>query len=627
MKLLSLVARWNVLCLSTSSVVLTCIPSFAALPPTAVGLQTPITARDVSLLPGSKCYQERFKATGDCQLLAQTPGTIPTNFPLPGNRSTPTPENPLLPPRPDIQPLPEIKPAPPPDPQLEQPTPTPSPPTPAPEATVRVERVEVLGSTVFSREELSRVVEPFENRDLTFEQLLEIRTAVTRLYTNRGYTTSGAFLPPQDDLASGVVKIQVVEGELEQIEIQGLRRVRQSYVRKRLALAGRAPVNINKLETGLQLLQLDPLFTSVQAELRAGTTPGRSVLTVRLKEARALHGGLLVENRESPSVGNIGGTFFLRHDNLLGFGDRLGFEYELTEGVRRYDFSYAFPLNPRDGVLSLYYTRNDSKIIEAPFSVLGINSNSETFSIGFRQPLYRTPTSEFALGLSLDVRRSQTFLLEDIPFSFSLGPENGLSRVTVLRFSQDWINRSPQRVLAARSQLSFGLPLFDATVNDTGTDGRFFSWVGQFQWVQALGSDIISIARIAAQLTPDSLLPLEQFSIGGVDSVRGYRQNQRVGDNGITGSLEIRLPIVRDPEGIGIIQLAPFFDIGTIWNSRDIEIPSPRTLMSVGVGLRWQFDPYFSARLDYGARLNPINNQGDTLQDSGIYFSIRLQLF
>jgi Hemolysin activation/secretion protein len=216
--------------------------------------------------------------------------------------------------------------------------------------------VEVLGSTVFSREELSRVVKPFENRDLTFEQLLEIRTAITRLYTNRGYTTSGAFLPPQDDLASGVVKIQVVEGELEQIEIQGLRRVRQSYVRKRLALAGRAPVNINKLETGLQLLQLDPLFTSVQAELRAGTTPGRSVLTVRLKEARALHGGLLVENRESPSVGNIGGTFFLRHDNLLGFGDRLGFEYELTEGVRRYDFSYAFPLNPRDGVLSLYYT-------------------------------------------------------------------------------------------------------------------------------------------------------------------------------------------------------------------------------------------------------------------------------
>jgi hemolysin activation/secretion protein len=326
-------------------------------------------------------------------------------------------------------------------------------------------------------------------------------------------------------------------------------------------------------------------------------------------------------------VGSIGGTVFLNHGNLLGFGDRFNFEYELTEGIRSYSFGYNFPLNPRDGTLNLFYTRNNSRIVEKPFSVLDINSNSETFSIGFRQPLHRTPTSEFALGLALDVRRSQTFLLGDIPFSFSLGPENGLSRVSVLRFSQDWINRNPRRVLAARSQFSFGLPIFNATVNDNGTDGRFFSWVGQFQWVQSLGSDVTAIARVAAQLTPDSLLPLEQFSIGGVETVRGYRQNQRVGDNGITGSLEIRLPIVRNPGGIGTIQLAPFLDIGTIWNSRNVEIPSPRTLISTGVGLRWQIDPYFSARLDYGIRLNPVDNQGSTLQDNGIYFSVRVQPF
>lgn len=560
-----------------------------------------------------------------CLLLAQA--SVPGTIPLPSG-TVPDPGNPLLPPRPDIPPLPEVQPAPPPEPQLQTPPSVPPPPVPDPEATVQVKRVEVLGSTVFSQQELDRVVQPFENRNLTFEQLLEIRTAVTKLYTDRGYTTSGAFLPPQDDLASGVVKIQVVEGELEQIEIQGLRRLRESYVRKRLALAGRTPLNISKLETGLQLLQLDPLFVSVQAELRAGTTPGRSVLTITLKEARTFYVGALVENRNSPSVGSIGGSFYLNHDNLLGFGDRFNAEYGLTEGVRSFNVGYNIPVNPRDGSLSLFYTRNNSKIVEQPFSVLGINSNSETFSIGVRQPIQRTPTTEFALGLAFDLRRSQTFLLEDIPFSFSLGPENGLSRVSVLRFSQDWINRSPSRVLAARSQFSLGLPIFNATVNDTGTDGRFVSWVGQFQWVQALGSDIIAIARVATQLTPNSLLPLEQFSIGGVDTVRGYRQNQRVGDNGVAGSLEIRLPIVRDPEGVGVIQLAPFFDIGTVWNNGDTGFLSPRrALASVGVGLRWQFDPYFSARLEYGHRLNSTDDQGNTLQDRGIYFSIRIQPF
>lgn len=565
----------------------------------------------------------------DPEYLADSSAGTPRT-PLRLAQRVPDPGRPLIPPRPDIQPLPETTPAPPPVPQLERPVPTPTPSTPVPEATVRVKKVEVLGSTVFSQKTLAKVVKPFENRDLTFEQLLEIRTAVTKLYTDRGYTTSGAFLPPQDDLANGIVKIQVVEGELERIEIQGLRRLRESYVRKRLQLAGKAPVNISRLETGLQLLQLDPLFTSVQAELKAGTTPGRSVLTVKLKEARTFHGGGQTDNYEAPSVGSMGGTLFLSHDNLLGFGDRFNFEYQLTEGIQNYSFTYNLPINARDGTLNLYYTRQNSKIVQEPFSVLGIRSNSETFSIGVRQPLYRTPTNELALGLTFDLRRSQTFLLDDIPFSFSLGPENGLSRVSVLRFSQDWISRSPKRVLAARSQFSFGLPIFNATINDTGTDGIFFSWVGQFQWVQSLGSDIIAIARVAAQLTPNSLLPLEQFSIGGVDSVRGYLQNQRVGDNGLAGSFEIRVPIIRAPESVGIIQLAPFLDIGTVWNSNNVPILSPRTLIGVGVGLRWQFDPYFSARLDYGYQINPVpfsDNQGDFLQDQGIYFSIRVQPF
>ncbi len=100
--------------------------------------------------------------------------------------------------------------------------------------------------------------------------------------------------------------------------------------------------------------------------------------------------------------------------------------------------------------------------------------------------------------------------------------------VSVLRFYQEWVHRNTTQVLAARSQFSFGIDAFDATVNNTGTDGRFFSWLGQFQWVQQLSKRILLLTRITTQLTPDSLLSLEKFSIGGVDTVWGYRQNQLV---------------------------------------------------------------------------------------------------
>lgn len=120
-------------------------------------------------------------------------------------------------------------------------------------------------------------------------------------------------------------------------------------------------------------------------------------------------------------------------------------------------------------------------------------------------------------------------------------------------------------------------------------------------------------------------MPLEQFSIGGIDTVGGYRNNQRVADNGIVGTAEVRIPIIRDLDGFGLLQLAPFFDVGTTWNNNGNTDSS--TLASVGLGLRWQLGNFLSARLDWGIPLISIDQQGDSLQDNGIFFSVSIQPF
>lgn len=503
----------------------------------------------------------------------------------------------------------------------------PSNSTPAVEAKVRVGRVEILGSKAFSPKELSAVTAPFTNKSLTFNQLLGIRAAITNLYTSRGYTTSGAFLPPQD-VTDGVVQVQVIEGQLERIEIRGLSRLRNGYVRSRIARAVQTPINISRLESALQLLQLNPLFSKVSAELTAGTSPSRSVLVLNLQESKRFRSALSVNNQESPSVGSTGTNATLAYNNLLGLGDRLSTTTNLTEGVFSFGVSYEIPITTRDGRISLRYDNGRNRVIEQPFAPLDIKGKSETYSIGFGQPLTQTPSTEFALGLSADLRRSRTFIFDNEPFSFTTGPEEGESKVTVLRFTQDWTKRRPNQVLAARSQFSLGLGLLGATVNNTGTDGRFFSWLGQFQWVNALNEqkDATLIIRTAAQLTGDSLLPLEQFSIGGLESVRGYRANQRVGDSGIIGSVELRLPIVRDSGGFGLLQITPFIDVGTIWNSREKE-GETGILASTGLGLRWQLRNSLAARLSWGIPLLKVDSQGDSLQDDGIDFALEWQPF
>jgi hemolysin activation/secretion protein len=472
-------------------------------------------------------------------------------------------------------------------------------------------------------------VKPFVGKNLTFEQLLAIRTAITNFYTSKGYTTSGAFLPPQN-ISSGAIKVQVIEGELERVQIKGLKHLKNIYVRSRLEAAAKTPVNIRRLEAALQLLQQDPLLRRVQAELTAGTTPGRNVLIVNLKEAQPLSSALIVDNREPPSVGSLHGTALLSHNNLLGLGDRLDAEFGLTQGVSSYNLNYELPVNDaRDGRVNIRYSNGRNRVVEQPFAPLNIKGRSQTYSVGFRQPLIRTPSSEFALGLAVDLRHSQTFLLENEPFSFTPGPEDGESKVRVIRFSQDWVNRSSSSVLAARSQFSFGLGVLGATVNNTGTDGRFVGWLGQFQWLQALNEskDAAFVVRAAAQLTGDSLLPLEQFSIGGINSVRGYRTDWAVGDNGIIGSVEVRLPIVRERNGFGLLQVVPFIDAGTVWSNSNETFPDSNTLVSTGLGLWWQLNNSLSARLDWGIPLVPVERRGDSLQDNGISFSIQMQPF
>ncbi|NJO93980.1 MAG: ShlB/FhaC/HecB family hemolysin secretion/activation protein [Hydrococcus sp. RM1_1_31] len=432
--------------------------------------------------------------------------------------------------------------------------------------------------------------------------------------------TSGAFAPPQP-LNEGIIIIQVIEGQLEKVEIRGLSRLQENYVRSRFPKTSDKPLNINQLDESLRILQFNPLFEQVRAELKRGTAPQLSYLVVDFKEAPAFGISLQFDNYESPSIGEYKGTIAIEHQNLLGWGDRLEGSYGLTEGLDKYDISYTVPFNAKNGTIKLEYFNGDSEITEQ-FEELDLRAESETFSLQVRQPLMLTPNNEFALFLGLDLRESQTFILEDIPFSFTLGPEEGESRVTALRLGQEWINRSTNRVLAWRSQFSFGLDLFNATTNSSGIDGKFFSWQGQFQWIERVDEDITFLLRVAAQLSPNTLLPIEQFDVGGIDTVRGYRRNLRFGDSGVATSAEMRFALVRDNDW-GSLEVAPFFDLGTVWsNNDDFPTPDPSTIASLGVGLRWQIDDAFFVRLDYGVPLVDVEEQGDSLQESGFSFSV-----
>ncbi|RCJ26472.1 hemolysin activation/secretion protein [Nostoc sp. ATCC 53789] len=489
-----------------------------------------------------------------------------------------------------------------------------------------VERFEVLGSTVFSPEELALATAEFTKRPISLAEVYQARSKITDLYVRNGYITSGAYIPPQT-IQSGVVKIQVVEGKLEDIQVTGTRRLNPNYVRSRLAIATSAPLNRQRLLEALQLLQLNPLIQNVSAELSAGSRTGSSLLEVKVSEAKTFSSQIVLDNGRSPSVGSFRRRLQLNEANLLGLGDALGVAYTNTDGSNSLDANYTLPLNPRNGTLTFNYGITSSNVIESPFDVLDIHSDSRYYELTFRQPIVQTPTQEFALGLTASRRESDISSLlqrEGFPGSV-LSPgadEQGHTKVSAFRFFQEWTSRNSREVIALRSQFSLGIDILSPTINQNAPDSRFFAWQGQAQWVRLLAPETLMLLRLNTQLASRTLLPLEQFGLGGQDSIRGYRQDYLLTDNGTFVSAEVQVPILRLPKIDSTLQVVPFVDFGVGWNSSDRENPNPNTLAAVGLGLRWSQGDRFTVRLDWGVPLISVESNERTLQENGLYFSL-----
>jgi len=534
--------------------------------------------------------------------------------------------------RPTI-PEPPIKPTPPPaDEDLLQ-TPTPSPPKspqiPAIPQTIVIKRFEFLGNTAFSNEKLAEEIQEFIGKPITFTELVEVEAIITKLYTDAGYINSGGVIPagqkfPKDQ---AVVKVQIVEGGLEEIQVTGTSRLNPGYIKSRLAIATRRPLNRDRLLQAIQLLQLDPLIKNISAELSAGTTPELSLLKVKVEEANSFAEEFFVDNSRSPSVGSIRRGLRLSEGNLLGFGDKLRATYSNTNGSNSYDINYTIPINARNGTLQVGYGATTTQVIEPPFDRLDILGDSQSLEITLRQPLLQTPRQEFALGLTFSQQESKTSLL-GLNFPISPGADdNGRTRISALRFFQEWTSRNSTEVFALRSQFNLGIGAFNSTINSEPPDSRFFYWRGQGQYVRLLAPETLLLVRSDLQLTTGTLVPLEQFAIGGWGSVRGYRQDLLLTDNGAFLSAEVQLPILRVPEVKGILHLVPFVDFGIGWNSSASSELNSNTLLSTGLGLQWQMSDWLNMRLDWGLPLIGADGGNDSLQENGLSFSVNVNSF
>lgn len=493
---------------------------------------------------------------------------------------------------------------------------------------VHVSRVVLEGNTILPADSVDALLANFVDRDVTIDELHELRYALTSLYVQNGYVSSGVILPDQR-IDGGIVRLVAMEGRVTRITVFGNQAVRAPYIRSRIERGIGTPVHTGDLRFALEVLRADPRIERVNAELLPGARPGESTLQVNVTETVSWWVSTTFDNYRSPSVDENRVSLSAGNNNFTGHGDILALDYGLTDGLDDFDASYSFPLTSANLRLAGYYGATDSNIVEAPFNLIDIVSESQTAGVSLSRPFHSRAGRVLTATLGFENRRAENWLL-GMPFSFSPGEQDGRSEVSVAYLTAEYVWPSPGQMFAAMVSGRFGTDLLDPTKNSTGPDSDFFALRAQLQYARDLGwrSSRFSV-RTSAQFASDPLLALEKFSVGGHTTVRGYRENQLVRDSAVVATVELAIPVFVDDDGRPTrdLSITPFADYGVGWDEDSASLVSRRmSLASVGIGLRWRPSPNWVVRADYGHALDDVVTPTESLQDKGLQFSVQYRM-
>jgi hemolysin activation/secretion protein len=487
-----------------------------------------------------------------------------------------------------------------------------------------------IGNTVFTSQELAALTNQFLGKRLTVSDLMQLRNLIAEHYTQNGYINSGAAVLAADNpnlnLEAADLNVRVIEGRLSDITINGSKRL-SGYVKDRLNQPG--IFNINRLNRGLLLLQDDEMIFQIRGNLEPADPQliNLAKLTIDLKPAKPYRVSLVADNYRNPGVGTFERGVDFVALNPLTLGDKLSFGYRNSNGNDFINAVYQVPITRQGTTLRFSYLNGSNATIERPFEIFGLQNTAQVYSFSIRHPILRMATekhrSEIGLSLSLDHLESQDRLLE-FDFPISRGADDfGQTKITSLRFAQDWRYQDANQAAYLRSQVSLGMDIASSTAPDFD-NGQFLAWRGDAYWARRLPWRLTLITKAGLQFSDRPLVSSEQISLGGFDTIRGYRQDSVLGDNGFFGSLELKIPIYEGKAGK--VSLSPFFAAGVPWNNTALNAES-QLLASTGLSLQYNVSDRLSASFIWGIPLFDIAGERKSLQEQGLLFSLKWSVF
>ncbi len=487
--------------------------------------------------------------------------------------------------------------------------------------------IKFIGNTVYSDKKLKKFAKSILDKEIRLENISAYTAFIARYYQENGYLTSYAYLPSQEIDEDGIVTIVIVESKVKNKEIVGNFWGRKAYY-KNFVLSGThlnegKVFNVSQMQGALKSLNRE---SWVQSGVFISQEPDEEDVTIGLdvSERFPVSFDVNVDNSGYANSGRERTTLVLGIDNLTGLGDKIYGGTTLSSGTKGALAGYQIPVSKYGTKLSYNFSKS---VIEpgGPLRALGLRGEAISHSIGITHPLVNNRFTEVNAFASLDFINSKTDLTV---FNFALSDYSLRVARTGVNFMHD---DSSGRWLGSAG-VDFGINALGATKNlDTGPQSKFYKLNGGLTRVQGITDNIMGIARVNAQYSPQALYTTEQMYLGGAYSVRGYEPSTLLGDYGVNGSIEVRLPVPFLgrvlPEKLKFIddnvRIAPFYDWGYVKENKNVYQYPQNFIQSAGVALYIWLKDAISVQIGVGF---PLGHKYYNENSARLFFSVSTEV-
>lgn len=489
-----------------------------------------------------------------------------------------------------------------------------------------IDQVQLEGVHVLSQAEIDSTVAPYAGRCLGLSEFDQVLEALTLKYVDQGYILSRAYLPEQD-LTTGILRLEVVEGELTDIRVNGQSNTR--WMANVFPGQTGKPVNIRDVEQGLDQVQSMPRWQA-SMEFAAGAEVGETILEVTAETPRRWGFSFSTNNHGNEQSGVWNSQFAGDFTNITGSNDTLSWSFGKTldpgpmsfkydgDTNRNAGLSYAFPFG-RLNVIYDYAWTDYRLTIPGAISPIETDGWSRTQSLTTKYLLFRDQTTKYFLTAKLTKALNANYIqdtmieassrtLSYIKFGYSVLQPLGTGSLSTEIYSQkglDWFGA------VKASDLPNGSP-----------NPQFLLLGYSVDYVQSIGgpeSRTTCTSTLSGQFSKDRLFGGQGFSIGGVTIMNGSKIALASGSSGVLWRNEVEHQL----SGGNILDKVAFYtalDIGRVFEQSSLDINEAiATGGAVGLKLR---DTNYTFDVSY----QEILRVSDELQKPGGEFLVSLEM-